>query len=283
MERLPEINVRVSGSKSKRAPYARPQRGGTFFTAGYVAVAGGVIATTLIIAIVASSSGSRNTATRRSATGHVSQSGRQTRHSVNKKTKVRSSPSQPTETAGARGVRNTGKFEAAVENLRRAGFRMEPGERIRNDHIASAIGVKSDGDEDIVVCVSEFVPFQKSELEGRDQLHEAIIARRELHIRANSMYASIARMPDAIRAVLQQTKGPHPEIKHTNNGTTHFVGVMLIGVEQCQLHWAQELRSFPSSQFWTVEYQEITVLVGPDDHDTDQATTRLIQQLLTGG
>jgi hypothetical protein len=287
MERLPEINIRSSGSKSKRVPYARQRSRNAVLSGGFVAAAVGVTAIVLTVAGVASLGGSSKSAKRRAGSGRVSQGGAQTLESSNKKTTKkttrRSSQSQPTDSAGDGGVVKTGAFEAAVANLRRAGFHMEPGERIRSDHIASAIGVKSDGDEDIVVCVSEFVPFKKSELEGRDQSHEAVIARRELHIRVNSMYASIAHMPDAIRSVLQHTNGPQSEIKHTNNGTTHFVGVMLVGTEQCQVNWAEELRWLPSSKMWTIDYQETTVMFGPDDYDFDPAATQLIRQLLTGG
>jgi hypothetical protein len=183
-------------------------------------------------------------------------------------------------------ARGGGKFKAAVAQLTKAGFQMEPGERLGDHHLGSAIGVKSTGEDDLLVCVGEFAPLTGQELELGEPLHEAIVARRELQILVNRMLAVISRMPDELRQQLLYVDGVEnsANLKHTQNGTTSFVGIMLIGGEQCEVTWAQEYRYHPAIKIWKVEYDGDVVMMGTDDPgESRPSRTKRIQKLLAGG
>lgn len=198
------------------------------------------------------------------------------------------SSTRPTNRSSASGSMPKGgsKFKAAVAQLTKAGFQMEQGERLENRHLGSAIGVKSTGEDDLLVCVGEFAPLTEQELELGEPLHEAIVARRELQILVNRMLAVISRMPDELRQQLLYVDGVKnsANLKHTQNGTTSFVGIMLIGGEQCEVTWAQEYRYHPATKIWKVEYDGDVVMMGTDDPgESRPSRTKRIQKLLTGG
>jgi len=183
-------------------------------------------------------------------------------------------------------TRGGGKFKAAVAQLTKAGFQMEPGVRLGNRHLGSAIGVKSTGEDDLLVCVGEFAPLTGQELELGEPLHEAIVARRELQILVGGMLSVISRMPDELGQQLLYVGGVKNDanLKHTKNGTTSFVGIMLIGGEQCEVTWAQEYRNHPAIKIWKVEYDGDVVMMGTDDPgESRPSRTKRIQRLLTGG
>jgi hypothetical protein len=180
------------------------------------------------------------------------------------------------------------KFKSVVDRLRKAGFRVEIGKGSDERHIGSAVGMKSDGEDDFLVSVGEFTPFNKEDLAmGDEPVRAAIMARSHLRQCVGSMSGAINQLTlqnAEMRNLLQYTDDTHRQYKTTNNGTTHYAGIMLIGNEQCEVSWLQKTRVFPDTEVWRVEYGDGILMTGLDDRGESRASrTRLMQKLLTGG
>lgn len=180
------------------------------------------------------------------------------------------------------------QFKSVVTRLRKAGFRMEIGKGIDERHVGSAVGIKSEGEDDYIVSVGEFFPFSMEELASGDEpARAAIIARSHLRQCVGSMSWAINEIrshSEDMQNQLLYTDHTRRAYKTTNNGATHFEGIMVIGDEQCEVSWVQETRVFPDTHVWRVEYEGNTLMTALDDRgESRPSRTRLIQKLLTGG
>jgi hypothetical protein len=179
------------------------------------------------------------------------------------------------------------RFKAVVDKLRKKGFRVEIGKGFVERHIGNAVGIKSEEENDYVVSVGEFTPFNNQDLAvGEEPVKAAIMARSHLRQCVNSMSWAINELTgqnEDIRNQLLYTDHSRREYKTDNNGDTHYAGIMLIGDEQCEVTWAGT-RHFPDTKVWWAEYGGDTVSTGLDDPgESRPSRTRLIQKLLTGG
>jgi hypothetical protein len=180
------------------------------------------------------------------------------------------------------------QFKSVVARLRKAGFRVEIGKGSDARHIGSAVGIKSDGEDNFVVSVGDFSPFNNEDLAiGDEPVRAAIMARSHLRQCVGSMSGAINQMTlenAEMRNLLQYTDATQRHYKTTNNGTTHFAGIMLIGDEQCEVSWVEKTRVFPDAQVWRLEYEDAILMTGLDERGESRASkTRLMQKLLTGG
>lgn len=181
-------------------------------------------------------------------------------------------------------------FKEIVGNLSREGFLikqagMQNGGSPFYSLINAVVCHKGDGEDDAVVCVAEFGPIIKAEL-NIGEMNEHIVARRELMIRVGCMHAMLSSIDQAILDRLSWSNSENGRRMHkdTTNGTTEFIGILLIGSEKALVSWPQKLRWFPEHEIWRVDYEDQLVMFGNDDiADSRPSTTRLIQTLLTGG
>jgi antitoxin component YwqK of YwqJK toxin-antitoxin module len=179
-------------------------------------------------------------------------------------------------------------FQSVVSRLRDAGFSIQPGTVIQTAdgfrHLGSAIGIKSDGENDLVVCIGEFKPVRKDAFSDAEPAKDAIVSRSVLAQHVGYMLSSIMRMPDPINESLTFTDPKRRSgLKTTQNGSTEFVGIMLFGDRQCEVTWSADSRSSPSPEIWKVERDQRLIMIGSDYH-TDQrpSITAIIKDLISG-
>jgi hypothetical protein len=187
----------------------------------------------------------------------------------------------------ASGVAGSRQFKSIVANMRRKGFLVEEatldgnsGSYVRLKH--AVLCYKSNGEDDVVICVAEFEPQQRDEISAGEAA-EHIICRSKVSMCASIMYGLIASAGGEIKEKLFWVDKEKGVNKNTTNGTTEFGGVILIGGETATVSWLQDLRWLPNMKIWRVESGQNLLMMGPDDDDTRPSTTRLIQKLLTGG
>lgn len=180
-------------------------------------------------------------------------------------------------------------FADAVSRLRGIGFTVQPCTVVKTAegyrHLGSAIGIKSDGENDLVVCVSEFMPIRAEPSDESGPVHDAIVSRAALGQYVGYMHSSISQMPDGVGKTLLFTDPENSRgVKTLQNGSTEFVGIMLIGDKQCEVTWHAANRFSPDPEVWKVESGG-QVIMTADDYHTDQrpSVTRIIMGLLGGG